>query len=62
MRSLALLALLALTLLLAGCSTNREDPAIFEQGWIKPEEGASRRMYGLRPPPAPEKAAEPAAR
>ena len=56
------LALLALTLLLAGCSTNREDQAFFEQGWIKPEEGASRRMYGTRTPATPEKAAEPAAR
>ena len=56
------LAALALTLLLSGCSTNREDQAFFEQGWIKPEEGASRRMYGLRRPPAPEKAAEPAMR
>ena len=55
------LALLALTLLLAGCSTNREDQAFFEQGWIKPEEGASRRMYGRPTSPTPEKAAEPAA-
>ena len=47
------LALLTLTLLLAGCSTNREDQAFFEQGWVKPEEGANRRMYGRRTPPAP---------
>ena len=47
------LALLALTLLLAGCSSDREDQAFFERGWIKPEEGASRRMYGLRAPGTP---------
>ena len=56
------LALLALTLLFAGCSTNREDQAFFEQGWVKPEEGASRRMYGRPTAPTPEKSAEPATR
>ena len=56
------LAALALTLLLSGCSTNREDQAFFEHGWIKPEEGANRRMYGPGVPPAPEKSAAPAAR
>ncbi len=55
MRALVFLALAAL---LAGCSTDREDQVFFEQGWIKPEEGANRRMYGLRPPPTPKKAAE----
>ena len=48
------LALLALTLLLAGCSSDREDQAFFEQGWVKPEQGANRRMYGARQPGAPE--------
>ena len=56
------LALLLLTLLVAGCSTDREDQAFFEQGWIKPEEAANRRMYGPRVPPSPEKASEPYAR
>ena len=56
------LAALALTLLLSGCSTNREDQAFFEHGWIKPEEGASRRMYGPGVPPAPEKSNESPAR
>ena len=53
---------LALALLLAGCSTDREDQAFFEQGWVKPEEGASRRMYGRPTAPTPEKSAEPASR
>ena len=41
-------AALALALLLAGCSTDNEDRAFFEQGWIKPEAGANQRMYGTR--------------
>ena len=56
------LALLTLALLLAGCAKDDEDRAFFNEGWIKPEEGANRRMYGLRQPAAPEKASEPAAR
>ena len=56
------LAALTLALLLAGCATDNEDRAFFNEGWVKPEEGANRRMYGLRPRVAPEKASEPAAR
>ena len=56
------LALFVLTLLLVGCSSDREDQAFFEQGWVKPEEGASRRMYGRPVSPTPEKSAEPASR
>ena len=40
------LAALALALLLCGCSTDNDDRAFFEQGWIKPEAGANQRMYG----------------
>ena len=56
------LAALALALLLAGCATDNEDRAFFNDGWLKPEEGANRRMYGLRPPVEPEKSSQPAAR
>ena len=40
------LALLAVALLLAGCAKDSDDRAFFNSGWIKPEEGANRRMYG----------------
>ena len=53
------LAALALALFLAGCATDAEDRAFFNTGWIKPEAGANRRMYGPRTPAAPEKPAEP---
>ena len=53
------LAALALALLLAGCSTDREDQVFFEQGWIKPEQGANRRMYGPRVRVAPESLGQP---
>lgn len=33
-------------LLLSGCSTNREDQAFFETGWVKPQAAADRRLYG----------------
>ncbi len=41
------LALLAVALFLAGCAKDNDDRAFFNSGWIKPEEGANRRMYGL---------------
>ena len=47
-------AFLMLAVLFAGCSSDREDQAFFEQGWIKPEQGANRRMYGARQPGARE--------
>ena len=56
------LAALALALLLAGCAKDNEDRAFFNDGWMKPEEAANRRMYGPRVPPSPEKASEPYAR
>ena len=56
------LAALALALLLAGCAKDNEDRAFFNDGWMKPEEAANRRMYGQRTPVAPEKPSEPAAR
>ena len=42
------LALLSLTLLLAGCAKDNDDRAFFERGWLKPEQGADQRMYGAR--------------
>ena len=56
------LAALALALLLAGCATDNEDRAFFNDGWMKPEEAANRRMYGQRTPVTPEKSSEPDAR
>ena len=55
------LAALALALLLAGCATDNEDRAFFNDGWIHPDEGANRRMYGQRVPPTPENSSQPAA-
>lgn len=40
------LALLAVALCLGGCSTDSDDRAFFNSGWLKPEDGANRRMYG----------------
>ena len=53
------LAALTLALLLAGCATDTEDQAFFNDGWLHPDEGANRRMYGQRVPPSPEKASQP---
>ena len=52
------LVTLTLGLLFAGCATEYDDRAFFNTGWVKPEEGANRRMYGERDkvptePPAP---------
>ena len=56
------LAALILALLFAGCAKDNEDRAFFNDGWMKPEQAANRRMYGPRPPGTPEKSSEPAAR
>jgi hypothetical protein len=56
------LALLTLALLLAGCATDNEDRAFFNEGWLNPDEAANRRMYGPRVPPSPENSSQPAAR
>jgi hypothetical protein len=40
------LALLAVALCLGGCSTDSEERAFFNGGWIRPEDGANERMYG----------------
>ena len=54
------LAALTFALLLTGCATDNEDRAFFNDGWLRPDEGANRRMYGPRVPPSPERAAQPA--
>ena len=48
------LAALGLGLLFAGCATERDDQAFFNRGWLKPEEGANRRLYGEPKPAAPD--------
>ena len=42
------LAALPLALLLAGCASDNEDRAFFNDGWLHPDEAANRRMYGPR--------------
>jgi len=56
------LAALAALLLVAGCSTNREDQAFFETGWVKPQEGSDRRLYGVPKAAEPEPEDTPPAR
>ena len=48
------LAAFALGLLFAGCATERDDQAFFNTGWVKPQEGADRRLYGVPKSAAPE--------
>ena len=40
-------ALLAVVLFLGGCAKDNDDRAFFNSGWIKPEDGSNRRMYGV---------------
>jgi hypothetical protein len=47
---------------LVGCSKDADDRAFFGTGWVKPEEGATRRMFGDREKAAIEKPAPPDAR
>ena len=54
------LAALTFALLLAGCASDNEDRAFFNDGWLHPDEAANSRMYGPRVPPSPERTAEPA--
>ena len=49
------LALLAVALLLGGCATDSDDRAFFNTGWLKPEDGANRRMYGSPERRSPDK-------
>ncbi len=55
-------AALSAVLFLAGCSTNREDQAFFETGWVKPQAAADRRLYGPPTTPDAELVDEPTAR
>jgi hypothetical protein len=50
MRLPFLLLLLTTVLSFSGCSTNKEDQAFFERGWIKPDKAADERMYGAKAP------------
>lgn len=54
------LAALGLALILCGCAKDNEDRAFFNEGWVKPQEGADRRMYQdyATPKPAPKPADE----
>ncbi len=49
------LALLAVALLLGGCATDSDDRAFFNTGWVKPEDGANRRIYGAPESRSPDK-------
>jgi len=49
------LAAFALALTLGGCATDNEDRAFFDEGWLKPEEGATRRLYRNQMPVNAEK-------
>jgi hypothetical protein len=54
-----MLAALALALFLAGCAKDNEDRAFFNEGWVKPDQAANRRMYGNREKAALEQPPQP---
>jgi len=44
------LAALAVALVFGGCAKDNEDRAFFNEGWVNPEEGATRRLYRSQVP------------
>ena len=43
--------LCAVLALLSGCQADQESRDFFYSGWVNPEQGANRRMYGTDLPP-----------
>jgi len=50
-RRIFLLSGLAISTLLGGCIGDQESRDFFYSGWVNPERGANRRMYGTDLPP-----------